>query len=114
MMGNGDNDFSRSGPDWDCIYHFFLLLTSDTEMTKDSLIKTKKKSVGIFTEGVMDVFSYAGQFSDRPTKGSNPFYRPHGGKKWGNKFTVKQYRLDKNSRKRRFVPRTKGAKKNVR
>ncbi len=102
MMGTGANDFSRSGGDYTHTFLHYFVLLSGQEWSAEKLGKTR---VGMAEMALSYIASV--RRSPEIKKSENPHLLPHGGTKWGNKFTVVQFRLDRNSRKRRFVPRTR-------
>jgi len=110
MLGDGANDFSRSGGDFEHTYlHYFTILTGENwSMAK--LAKSRASAVNILMSAVASRRDHL-TWGRGHKKSENPHLLPHGGTKWGNRFHPVQFRLDKNSRKRRFVARRqKGAK----
>ena len=98
MMGTDDNYFSRSQGDWTTLSNYFTLLTGSSEELR--ILQRSKKTSFTVTLGLVFNIVFDGN-----RKGFNPHYLPHGGAKWGNNFTVVEFRLDRKSRKRRFIPR---------
>lgn len=98
MLGDGNNDFHRSSLTYYDALHLKILATGEAVTTMSS----DREATEAIYYGIRLITSHV-------PRASNPFLKPHGGRVWGEKFKIKIFRLDKNSRRRRFVPRTKGA-----
>lgn len=104
MMGNGADGFSRSKANWETLPHYFTMVTGEVYSIRELNLSPAKHGINIIWQ---EVFSPVGI-----RKHDNPHMLPHGGTIWGNKFEPVAFRLDKKSRKRRFIRRKKeGAKK---
>jgi hypothetical protein len=83
-------------------FHYWLLISNEDTLDTAAFTTSRRKAVVIAREVLWRAFADGPSFY-------NPHLLPHGGNKWGNKFTVHQFRLDKRSRRRRFLKRQRAS-----
>ncbi|MCP4900158.1 MAG: hypothetical protein GY906_24570 [bacterium] len=82
MMGTGIDSYKRVAPDWAMCEQILTLLTSpDTPSTKKGIGRNMLQSI------------YRVLMDNKPiTSWECAFWLPHGGAKWGNRFTVLEHK----------------------